>query len=861
MGPPPAKRQKRLVVLSSEDEEEEPPILKPVRASSSSQTPEPTSKDQNTKPSKTRILPTRLRSKHEVTTKSIRAPATKPSPLSPKKPASKPRTAHRKDSQPSYLDTYFSAANRSHATKESASQAEKQGTAVEDGDFIEDDSFDNELRNLADLRKTVRGRDRQTPVSLQVLKENAGSSKLPTGSQVFRTLGDGVRKEGKDQKAPNPRSNETRPWADRYGPISFEELAVHKKKVADLRDWLQSVFEGRSKKKRLLVLKGASGVGKTATVSTLAKAMGFDMLEWTNPTVSDFSSDNYLSTFAQFEDFLGRSGRFASLQVAGSRHRDALDNHPLPEQVVLESNKKVILVEEFPNTFMSSSTALQAFRSSILRHLATSPSHAAPCSSTFNDHTTTTMPLILIITESENTSTTSFTDTFTAHRLLGPDILTHPNTSTIEFNPIAPTYITKALNLIIQKEARHSGRRWVPGPSVLKCLSGAGDVRSAIGALEFLCLKGQGGDDWGGRVASKGKKGAKTAAALTEMEERSLELVTQREASLGLFHAVGKVVYNKREGLPDSKTPVKDPPAQPPDHLQQHVRLKPPDVNVDELVNETGTDTQTFIAALHENYVLSCSGSGFIDTLNACIENLSETDILISSERGPRFRGNGQAAESLRQDEIAFQVAVRGLLFSLPCPVKRGDGGKGGDAFKMFYPASMRLGRQILEIEDAIESWMRRRRSGGASSSSSSSVDGFRENGTNGEDDVLAWAHRTLQPIMKDGDEGANCGACREESKDAMVLEVLPYTALVERSLRKVNAGLGEELERITDVTRKSTQQPAMEEASAKGSSSSFSGFGETAAASKQNTLASQMTPLVEQRVSHLYLSDDDIED
>ncbi|KAL8703505.1 MAG: hypothetical protein Q9201_003315 [Fulgogasparrea decipioides] len=859
MGPPPAKRQKRLVVLNSEGEEEEPPTLKPVRASSSSQTSEPTSKDQNTKSSKTRILPTRLRSKHEITTKSTRAPATKPSPpSSPKKPGSKPRTAHRKDPQPSYLDTYFSAANRSNATKESASHREEPGTAVEEEDFIEDDSFDDELRKLADLRKTVRGRGRQTPVP--ILKESAGSSKLLPGSQIFRRLGDGVWKEGKDQKAPNPRRDDTRPWGDRYGPVSIEELAVHKKKVADVRDWLQSVFEGRSKK-RLLVLKGASGVGKTAAVSTLARAMGFDILEWMNPTVSDFSSDNYLSTLAQFEDFLERSGKFTSLQVAGSRGGDTLDNFSLPEQVYPDSNKKVILVEEFPNTFMSSSTALQSFRSSILRYLATSSSRAAPCSSTFNEHAITAMPLILIITESETTSTTSFTDIFTAHRLLGPDILAHPDTSTIEFNPIAPTYITKALNLTIQKEARYSGRRWVPGPSVLKRLSEAGDVRSAIGALEFLCLKGQDADDWGGRVVRKGKKGIKTATGVTEMEERGLELVTRREASLGLFHAVGKVVYNKREGLPDSKTQAKDPPTQPPDYLPQHVRLKLTDVNVDGLVDETGTDIQTFMAALHENYVLSCSGSEFIDTLNACIENLSDTDILISSERGTRFRANAQVTESIRQDEIAFQVAVRGLLFSLPCPVERSDGGKGGDAFKMFYPASMRLGRQILEIEDTIESWMRRRRGSGAASSSS--VGGFGEQGTSGEDDVLAWAQKTMQPIMEDGDdgdEGANCGACRGESKDAVVLEVLPYTALVQRSLENAKTGLGDELERITNVMRKSTQQPAMVEASAKGSSSS--GIEETAAAtSKLDAIASQMAPLVEQGVNHLYLSDDDIED
>lgn len=36
------------------------------------------------------------------------------------------------------------------------------------------------------------------------------------------------------------------PWAQRFCPSSLEELAVHKKKVADVRDWLSSVFKRRN---------------------------------------------------------------------------------------------------------------------------------------------------------------------------------------------------------------------------------------------------------------------------------------------------------------------------------------------------------------------------------------------------------------------------------------------------------------------------------------------------------------------------------------------------------------------------------------------------------------------------------------
>ena len=36
-----------------------------------------------------------------------------------------------------------------------------------------------------------------------------------------------------------------RPWSDRYGPVNLDELAVHKKKVADVQEWLDSALNGR----------------------------------------------------------------------------------------------------------------------------------------------------------------------------------------------------------------------------------------------------------------------------------------------------------------------------------------------------------------------------------------------------------------------------------------------------------------------------------------------------------------------------------------------------------------------------------------------------------------------------------------
>ncbi|KAL8943547.1 MAG: hypothetical protein Q9216_001005 [Gyalolechia sp. 2 TL-2023] len=866
MGPPQSKRRRRVVASSPEDEEEAKYSLDEENDPTCNR-PSKGPHHQRRATSHAPVIPMRLQSQPETVLEVSEVPTNESGPSSSPKRLKSGRSNVRKNPKPTSIDTYFSASNDSWLTRRVAGQTSRLEIASEEADFIEDDSFDEELRRLSEPKKYERDLDRATPVPSPRLAQEVSSNRLPTGSQVFRRERNDVHRFEKDQNAVGLGYDDTRPWPDRYAPTSIDELAVHKKKVAEVRVWLEGVCYGRSCK-RLLVLKGASGVGKTTTVSALAKAMGMDILEWRNPTASSFTSENYLSTSAPLEEFLGRSGKFGSLHITGRGQVDAPRRSPSPAQGDLEVKKKLILVEEFPNISTSNTSAVQSFRISVLRHLMTNQAREHGPTMMDNDARGMAIPLVMIVTESQPNSATSPVDSFTAHRLLGADILNHPNTDLIEFNSMAPTYITKALNLVIQKEARDSGRRRVPGPSVIKRLSEAGDVRSAIGSLEFLCLRSQDGEDWAGRAVCKGKKGAKNVAALTKMEEELLGLVTQREASLGLFHAVGKVVYNKREGGDSGQSPT-DPPTQPPDHLPQHVRLKPPDTSVDGLINETGTDTQVFIAALHENYVTSCAGNVFTDALSACVEYLSDTDIL-HSERGGRSRGHfafrGATLDSLRQDEIAFQVVVRGLLFSLPNPVERAslppgmagrNGGK-GDAFKMFYPASMRLGKQTQDTEEKLERYMRRQRGGG---SSIASFGGGHRDGIRDE-------------VEQSGqDELGRIGACIHPSKDATVLETLPYAAIIDR--HRPGLMFTEELRQITSFT--GGVQPATEESPDElDMKRSWSGRkpkrlplesvphaenGRLQGAATQADGSPQSLTNINPAVGRSYLSDDDIED
>lgn len=529
--------------------------------------------------------------------------------------------------------------------------------------------------------------------------------------------------------------------------------------------------------------------------------MNFEITEWKNPSSLEFASENFQSLTAYFKDFLGRSSKYSSLTLKGTKFQNGLARPDTSLSKRSSAERRVILLEEFPNTFSRTANALSSFRANVLQYLAAkTPSLSVPFKQSCELLAEIT-PLIMIISETLLSSKTMASDTFTAHRLLGPEILNHSGTTVIEFNPIAPTFLTKALDLVIEKEARHSGRRRIPGPTVLKRLGDAGDIRSAIGSLEFLCIRGDSSSDWSSTVAGRNKKGGKAIPALTKMEQESIELVTQREASLGIFHAVGKVVYNKRG---DSRASL---PTQPPDHLRHHTRPCVSEVSIEDLLNETGTDTPTFIAALHENYLLSCNGPACLEHINGCIDTLSDSDIL-SSDRPSglsvrRGLSCGSDSENLRQDELCFQIAVRGLLFALPYPVKRhaiptASNSSGGrvDAFKMFYPTSMRLWKQVEEIEGLVDGWMdiACHNSPYTSHPSSSALH---------SDKVESWRYRSSTPsstTITDFPQPCTTAPipllCSSSDRTANVLERLPYLARI--SLSQHTPAQRRELETIT---------------------------------------------------------------
>lgn len=396
-------------------------------------------------------------------------------------------------------------------------------------------------------------------------------------------------------------------------------------------------------------------------------------------------------------------------------------------------------------------------------------------------------PIIIIISETSISSSTSYSDSFTAQRLLGPELLLHPALTLIEFNKVAPTFLSKALDLVIKKEARDSKRRRIPGSGVLQKLGEIGDVRNAVNTLQFLCTKGDTDGEWSGTVAGAIKRSGKQRLPLTSMEIDSLKLITARESSLDMFHAAGKVCYNKRED-PRVLDPKSEPIPAPPDHLKHLHKSQVSVVDFEDLLNETGTDIQTFVSTVHQNYALSCNHIEFVDYLDGCAAALSDAELLDAESHMNRSQARARAqahrstvyagnTDSLRQDEISFQVATRGVIFNLPYPVSRAvppNAGKAA-AFKMYYPEGLRLWKPIEDTEGKIDYIVSRL----------AGVDAARRGYGSNNGGVATW--RIRAGFMGGGqiehDNDTDSVVPRTElGRDNLLLEILPYMARIKVS-------------------------------------------------------------------------------
>lgn len=228
---PPGKRQRRLI-LSDDDE----PAVKTRRAP-----PRLASV-----PAKT--LPTRKSTQQNGTTRKLKANnSQKDSPRS--SPEKRTRGDIQVKKQSKSLHTFFG-----RATEEQRwARKDKTPPSVledgENGDDIEDDSLDEAFAEFAGAEadeNKVLDRRKAAELTLQTRALKSFSNGVPS-SQKFAKPSTPAAKEDKAFPA-HDNDVFSRPWAERFAPVSLEELAVHKKKVTDVQNWLSAVLQGRDRR-------------------------------------------------------------------------------------------------------------------------------------------------------------------------------------------------------------------------------------------------------------------------------------------------------------------------------------------------------------------------------------------------------------------------------------------------------------------------------------------------------------------------------------------------------------------------------------------------------------------------------------
>lgn len=250
----PSKRQRRPIVLSSDDDEN--PILSQSTLQVSKIKPSKSgSKSKSIKDTTTDVLPTRHRANTRSTAVKSRQPtSTQADPTSsPKKPTLK-RSQPQKIDNTRSLYAFFNTTDHVRPSRDEPQHERVLPGAEdedEDEDLIEDDSYDEGFRKLPTRQpaaKSVLDRRKRHLAPTQSRAASTSLGKIPSASQKFKIPQSNSLQQPLKNTLAAPSRVDLRPWTERHGPRGLDELVVHKKKVADVQNWLENFRQGQDQK-------------------------------------------------------------------------------------------------------------------------------------------------------------------------------------------------------------------------------------------------------------------------------------------------------------------------------------------------------------------------------------------------------------------------------------------------------------------------------------------------------------------------------------------------------------------------------------------------------------------------------------
>ncbi|KAF9921593.1 Cell cycle checkpoint protein rad17 [Linnemannia zychae] len=524
-----------------------------------------------------------------------------------------------------------------------------------------------------------RTKRKASELKFSPLKENSLSSQSSSTAQPLSNTSVFSSLTGEDQ------------WAEKYAPRNIDDVVVHKSKIGDVREWLQLYTSPTDPRKdtsggAILVLTGPAGSGKTAVLRNLAKDMGLNIIEWINsvnsnsivqrPIMPDQEKENwrpvsldeeYIPVMRSFQEFFSRAHRFSPLQLSSGKPQQnqtgsgSLNSSPLStssqtgRMSAPQSGppmKNIILIEDLPP--VSALSSRKIFQDTITNFA--------------NSRANTSSVLVIIIsdvfskqsTELQFSSTRESSDPALTMRTLLPSVIlgrldsgARNNTARIrqiKFNPIAPTFLKKALkNLVVQEFNGKSSYEPTADEIDQLIRIHEGDVRSVINALQFHCY-----------LPKKRREKIRQTLQLMEDDQEGLtseERSSQaQDSSLGIFHAVAKVLYNKRKWygpMEEFDCDIVKVPSNAWNKKRPPMQFNPEK----DLIEKLPVEPDLFTLMLHQNYMRHM---GSIEECSTAMEYLCIADQFQSP---PSFGSSGYT-QTLQMQPYMTSLAVRGMLFA-----------------------------------------------------------------------------------------------------------------------------------------------------------------------------------------------------
>ncbi|KAJ1806501.1 RFC checkpoint protein Rad17, partial [Coemansia sp. RSA 2599] len=367
---------------------------------------------------------------------------------------------------------------------------------------------------------------------------------------------------------------------------------------------------------RILVLEGPAGTCKSTCVRVLARELSLDIVEWVNPLSGQASAAGQLesedasdaSVVRQFADFLMRAERYSALALTQSSS-GVSRLHGAHDQ---GSRGRIILVDDMPN--IGHRETRESFRSALLRFVSLPVQRSCPMVIVVTEAYAEQQALDVDPAASGRGPTRRFRESdmaanssitvWSAADVIPSAVYNSSFCQTIKFNPVAPTIVAKGLKRILQLRAGYgafgSQIKFTPASAgAVKAISEqcGGDMRSAVTMLQLTqtvsCGQPQQSasidsgalDRVGGRKRGRSRARVVDVASGTSVGSHSGET---RRVALDLFHALGKVLYAKRE-MPKRPTGSRG---------QVRGRLESDPF---EILDRVPSDLGTFQLFLHEN--------------------------------------------------------------------------------------------------------------------------------------------------------------------------------------------------------------------------------------------------------------------